>query len=186
METDNAIRLALENLPKGLPETFERILQRSEKTGSSPSYQRPILELLSVAQRPLTVDELREALSVHPGDTNWDPSRLLNNIMRILACCGSLVCIDEEELTLRLVHHSVKQYLLGGLIQTQNDRISNGNHSIAEKSAHDRMSGIIITYLNYVFDRQLVRGAVPDIMAGQVLTRLFTYRSSRQRPPTLL
>lgn len=26
METDNAIRLALENLPKGLPETFERIL----------------------------------------------------------------------------------------------------------------------------------------------------------------
>lgn len=172
METDNAIRLALENLPKGLPETFERILQRSEKTGSSPSYQRPILELLSVAQRPLTVDELREALSVLPGDTNWDPSRLLNNIMKVLACCGSLVCIDEEELTLRLVHHSVKQYLLGGLVQTQNDRIWNGNHSIAEKSAHDRMSGIIITYLNYsVFDRQLVRGGVPDIKAGQVLNQ---------------
>lgn len=170
METDHAIRLALENLPKGLPETFERILKRSEKTGSSPSYQRPILELLSVAQRPLTVDELREALSVLPGDTNWDPSRLLNNIMKILACCGSLVCIDEEELTLRLVHHSVKQYLLAGLVQTQNDRISNGNHSIAEKSAHDRMSGIIITYLNYS-DRQLVRGAVPDIMAGQVLNQ---------------
>lgn len=70
-----------------------------------------------MAQRPLTVDELREALSVLPVDRNCDPSRLLNHIMKVLACCGSLVCLDEEELTLRLVHHSVKQYLLGGLVQ---------------------------------------------------------------------
>ncbi|KAJ5676400.1 hypothetical protein N7536_012572 [Penicillium majusculum] len=34
------------------------------------------------------------------------------------------------------------------------------------------MSGIIITYLNYwVFDHQLVRGAIPDIKAGQVLNQ---------------
>ncbi|KAJ5156484.1 NACHT nucleoside triphosphatase [Penicillium capsulatum] len=155
MQTDKAIREALDDLPVGLSETFRRILQSSVKPGNS--YQRPILELITVAQRPLSLEELREALSVTPGNTNWDPSCTLNNIHRTLACCGSLVIIDEEQLTLSFVHHSVKQYLLGDF-QDPRDR------PITEVDGHKRMSEIIVTYLNYsAFDRQISTNVIPEM-----------------------
>lgn len=65
VKTDKDIREALGNLPKGLPETFSRILRQSAKQFGD-FYQTRILELVAVAYRPLTTDELREALSVNP------------------------------------------------------------------------------------------------------------------------
>ncbi|KAJ5499324.1 NACHT nucleoside triphosphatase [Penicillium expansum] len=169
METDEAICQALKDLPKGLSETFWRILQRSQKLGHS--YQRPILELVTVAQRPLTLDELREVLSVVPGDTKWNPTRLLNNIHSALACCGSLVIIDEEELTLRLVHHSVKQYLL-------TEFKDSASRSVTSVEAHARMSDIIVTYLNYSdYDRQLSKVVIPEIKSDETMNGII--RSTR-------
>ncbi|KAF4761640.1 hypothetical protein N7455_001641 [Penicillium solitum] len=169
METDEAISQALKDLPKGLSETFGRILQRSQRLGHS--YQKSILELVTVAQRPLTLEELREALSVAPGDTKWNPARLLNNIHSALACCGSLVIIDEEELTLRLVHHSAKQYLLAEF------KDSTGG-PIKSAEAHTRMSDIIVTYLNYPeFDRQLSKVVIPKIKTDETMNGII--RSTR-------
>jgi WD40 repeat protein len=118
MTTDDAILQALEDLPIGLSEVFSHILLRSEASGKP--YQRQILELLIMARRPLTIEELREALSVVPGDTIWDPARPLDDIFSILTCCGSLLIVDEEELTVRLVHHSVEQFLLSGFKDSNN------------------------------------------------------------------
>ncbi len=158
MKTDQAIRDALADLPKDLSETFSRILLRSEELGES--YQRRILELITVAHRPLTTEELREALSVVPGDAVWNPARLLNDIYSTLTCCGCLVTIDEEELTIRLVHHSVKQFLLSGFKDST-------NIAFTIDSAKRRMADIIITYLNYgVFETQLSTVVVPQIMTG--------------------
>ncbi|KAJ5616636.1 NACHT nucleoside triphosphatase [Penicillium hordei] len=169
METDEAISRALKDLPKGLSETFGRILQRSQRLGHS--YQKSILELVTVAQRPLTLEELREALSVAPGDTKWNPARLLNNIHSTLACCGSLVIIDEEELTLRLVHHSVKQYLL---LEFKDP--ASGPITIVD--AHARMSDIIVTYLSYSdYDRQLSKAIIPEIKTDETMNGIV--RSTR-------
>ncbi|KAH6696537.1 hypothetical protein BKA61DRAFT_448954, partial [Leptodontidium sp. MPI-SDFR-AT-0119] len=164
MKTDDAIRQALVDLPKDLSETFARILARSEVAGQP--YQRRILELVTVAQRPLQVDELREALSVVPGNTTWNPATLLNDIYSTLACCGSLVIVDEEELTVRLVHHSVKQFLLTGF---------NTSTSIAfmTAEAHRTMRDIIVTYLNYgIFETQLSTLVVPQIMTGSAPSKI--------------
>ncbi|KAH6874161.1 hypothetical protein B0T10DRAFT_587963, partial [Thelonectria olida] len=145
--TDEAIRLALKDLPKDLPETFSRILQRSGELGKH--CQTRIFELVAVAHRPLTTEELREALSVVPGDAVWNPARLPHDIYSVLACCGSLIAVDEEEPTVRLVHHSVKQFLLGGF------RHSTGAIFTVD-SANRTMREVIITYLNYdVFNTQL-------------------------------
>lgn len=151
-KTDEAIRKALADLPKDLPTTFSRILRKSGEL-SGTHYQTRILELVAVARRPLTTDELQEALSVVPGDLVWNPTRLLNDVYSVLACCGSLIAIDEEALTVRLVHHSVRQFLLdGGFLELEK----------AEKS----MGDIIFTYLNYgVFDTQVSRTVVPHIEA---------------------
>ena len=164
MRTDIAIRDALADLPKDLPETFSRILRRSE--GSAKPYQRPILELITIAHRPLTIEELREALSVVPGDAVWNPARLLNDVYSTLSCCGCLLTVDEEELTVRLVHHSVKQFLLNGFA----DSI---NISFTLNSAQRKMADIIVTYLSYgVFETQLSTLVAPQMMTGLVPSRI--------------
>jgi ankyrin repeat protein len=160
MRTDTAIRGALADLPKDLPETFSRILQRSEESGKP--YQRPILELVTIAHRPLTVEELREALGVVPGDAIWNPARLLNDVYSTLSCCGCLLTVDEEELTVRLVHHSVKQFLLNGFAAST-------NISFTLNSAQRKMADIIVTYLSYgIFETQLSTQVAPQMMTGLV------------------
>ncbi|OCK75162.1 hypothetical protein K432DRAFT_467098, partial [Lepidopterella palustris CBS 459.81] len=164
IRTDASIRDALANLPKDLPETFSRILQRSE--GSGKPYQRLIFELITTAYRPLTMKELREALSVVPGDAVWNPERLLNDVYSTLSCCGCLLTVDEEELTVRLVHHSVKQFLLNGFADSTNT-------SFTWSSAQRKMADIIVTYLSYgVFETQLSTQVAPQIRAGLMPSRI--------------
>ncbi|KAI1165995.1 hypothetical protein F5B18DRAFT_116374 [Nemania serpens] len=164
MKTDDSIRQGLADLPKDLSETFSRILRRSAVYGEP--YQRRILELVTVARRPLTTEELREALSVVPGDAIWNPARLLNDVFSTLACCGSLIIADEEELTVRFVHHSVKQFLLSSFRDSTNIAFTTNN-------AERKMADITITYLNYgVFETQLSTMVVPQIMAGPAPSRI--------------
>jgi ankyrin repeat protein len=159
MKTDEAIRDALADLPKDLSETFSRILRKLEQSEQpGQSYQTRILHLVSAASRPLTVDELREALSVIPGDTNWTPARLLNDVYSALACCGCLLSVDEEESTVRFIHHSVKQYLLNGFNNT------NSTGFTVEK-AQRTIADTVVTYLGFsVFGTELSRAKVPQVM----------------------
>lgn len=110
-QTDDSIGQALQNLPHDLSATFSRILMRS-RTRISNSYQQKILGHLLGAIRPLKLGELREALGIVVGDTTWNPERHVNNIYNVLACCGSLIVVAEEERTLHFIHQSVVQFLL--------------------------------------------------------------------------
>jgi hypothetical protein len=110
MKTDEEIRQSLENLPKDLPETFARILQRSGERNRSS--QRQILELVAVAYRALSTEELREALSVVPGDTTWRPSHQINDIISTLACCGGLVVVESTRMMNDFQQHSHTRTLL--------------------------------------------------------------------------
>ncbi|USP72976.1 Arp Ankyrin repeat protein [Curvularia clavata] len=162
-KTDHAIREALADLPKDLSGTFERILQKS---GTDLSLQTKTLQLVLVASRPLTTDELREALSVVPGDTTWDPSKLLHNVYSALACCGCLLTVDEEEFTIRVVHHSVKQYLCTGHGTTEHAKFS-------LKDARRKMADIVVTYLCYgVFGTELSRVNARPFMAQPLLSKI--------------
>ncbi|KAH8896099.1 hypothetical protein GQ53DRAFT_713812, partial [Thozetella sp. PMI_491] len=163
-KTDEAIRLALRDLPKDLPETFSRVLRRS--SGLGKQYQKTILKTIAIAYRPLTTEELREALSVFPGDAEWNEARLISDIHSVLACCGSLVAVDEEQSTVRLVHHSVKQYLLGEFEGASDPMFT-------ADSAHKTMAGIVVTYLSYsVFETQVSTTVVPEVRTRAVPTRV--------------
>ncbi|KAK4219149.1 ankyrin repeat-containing domain protein [Rhypophila decipiens] len=163
-KTDDAIRKALEDLPADLPETFNRIIQRSGEAGSE--YRIRIFKLIVAAFRPLTVDETREALSVVPGVTTWNPAHVINDVYSALACCGSLISIDEEALTVKLIHHSVRQFLLGQFSSSQAAFFN-------ADCAHQAMGEINITYLNYgVFDTSLSTTVIPDIAAGGSPSRI--------------
>jgi ankyrin repeat protein len=164
MKTDHAIREALADLPKSLSETFARILQKS---GSSDQLlQAKTLQLVLAAYRPLTTDELREALSVTPGDATWDPSRILNDVHSALACCGCLLTVDEEESTVRVIHHSIKQYILTGI-----DGVKYMRFSI--EKAQRMLANTVVTYLGYdVFGTALSSVKVRPIMAQSAPSRI--------------
>lgn len=159
-QSDEEVREALENLPKGLPDTFSRILEKSRSTGEK--YQKLTLQLCVAARRPLTLEELREALSVAPYDTEWDSARLINNIVSVLSFCGSLITVDEENLVVRFIHHSVKQYLLG--------RFNTVDQPIfSSEDANQTMGEVIVTYLSYnMFENALSTTVVPEMMAHNI------------------
>lgn len=162
--TDQAIKDALSDLPKDLPETFSRILHKSARSGRS--YQKRILQLVAAAFRPLKADELREALSVVPGDTVWTPSRILNNVRSALASCGCLLTVDEEETTVHFVHHSVKQFLLA-------DSNDSNNLAFSVEEAQRTMADIIVTYLSYgVFGTEISKTRVRPVMVQSAPSRI--------------
>ncbi|KAH6860628.1 hypothetical protein BKA58DRAFT_414063 [Alternaria rosae] len=149
MQTDHRIREVLTNLPQSLSQIYSQILQQAKCLDRA--LRSNIFKLLLAARRPLTLPEMREALSVTPGNTTWNSSKLLNSIYPALATCGCLVTVDEEEHTIRTVHPSVNQFLLQDSLTTKD--IVQGTIEDAQLL----MSSIIITYLGYgVFGTELV------------------------------
>jgi hypothetical protein len=163
LQTDAEIREALLHLPNDLSEIYRRLLQQQ---GLAKKYQKRIFELIIVAQQPLTTDELREALSVTPGDTTWTATKLINDVYSTLATCGCLVVIEEEELTLRFVHPSVQDFLL--LCYEGASEIG-----MTLEECNKTMSDVIVTYLSYgVFDTALSTFRVPNIEAGNAPSKI--------------
>lgn len=158
--TDEAIKQALRDLPPDLPTTYGRILDKSKvKTGHC--YQKQIIGCLLSALRPLKVGELREALGVVIGDTNWDPDKHVNNIHQTLTCCGSLVVILEEELTVHFIHQSVAQFFLRGAA------VSPNLHFELPKTSLE-LGEICVTYLSYgKFDQRISTHVVPQVSVGR-------------------
>lgn len=144
MITDGEIKEALSDLPQNLTQIYNRILDQPLQMGRS--YQTDIFKLVVAAKRPLTTDEMREALSVTPGDTVWDPSKLINNVHTALASCGCLIVVDEEEHTIRTVHPSVDMFLLARGFETHNHPV---DPKITMETAEKLMLSIITTYLSY-------------------------------------
>ncbi|KAL5360422.1 hypothetical protein BJX96DRAFT_184527 [Aspergillus floccosus] len=162
-QTDEAILRVLHDLPHDLSEVFRRALKNS--TSENSRYLRQIVKIVMAARRPLTIHEFREALSVIPGDTDWNPGLLINDIRTTLGCCGSLVIIDEEELTVRFAHHSIKLFFTE----------PHGDEPISFQDADDNMGAIISTYLNYgVFDTHVSRIVAPNIPASETASAVIS------------
>ncbi|KAL2822219.1 ankyrin repeat-containing domain protein [Aspergillus cavernicola] len=153
--TDADIRQAIQALPRDLSEVYSIILRKSR--GGDASYQMRIFELVAAACRPLTPEEMREALSINPGDKIWSPRHLVNDIYSTLACCGGLLIVDEEDLGIRMVHHSVIAFLLRRFEQFDLQRAKRG---IAE---------IIVTCVNYeAFSKEITPLRAPIIHGNSI------------------
>ncbi|MCJ1465075.1 hypothetical protein MMC07_003691 [Pseudocyphellaria aurata] len=169
-KTDETILATLKDLPKDLPETFDRILQKLQHSNvADPEYCRKIFDLMAAAQRPLTLEELCEAVSVVPGKIWWDASKLVNDMHRSLSdSCGSLVTVDEEHLTVHFTHHSVKQYLL-----TRPTESGTRNYFIDTKEADRYIGNVIVTYLNFEnFDPQLAMAETRMVRQARIQARI--------------
>jgi ankyrin repeat protein len=110
-----SIRDALEDLPETLDITYERILLRIERR--SREYAHRLLQCLTVAVRPLRVQQLSEVLAIRfdPGNTpeyheDW---RLEDAHEAVLSACSSLVAIIDVDGSpiVQFSHFSVKEFL---------------------------------------------------------------------------
>ncbi|KAL4792169.1 ankyrin repeat-containing domain protein [Aspergillus venezuelensis] len=150
--TDAHIRKAIADLPKDLSAIYRFILESSHR-----EYQVKVLGLVMSARRPLKTEEIRDALSVTPGQTTWNPRERLNDIEAILGCCGGLITVDEEDSSVRSIHPSVRTFLC--------------LHPELELFTPDRgermMGEVILTYLNYsYFAGKLSRQRSPQVLAS--------------------
>ena len=108
----------LEELPETLDETYERVLREINK--ANRDHARRLLQCLTVALRPLRVEELAEILAIdfdaptQGGIPQLNPKwRWSDQHQAVMSTCSSLIAIvdDGPSKVVQFSHFSVKEYL---------------------------------------------------------------------------
>ena len=188
-KSDEAILTTLKDLPRDLPETFERILRALDTSEfSDPNFCNRIFKIVHSARRPLTLEELQEAASVEPGDIFWKPEKSINDIAMSLRSCGSFLTIDSDEGTVHFAHMSVKQYLSQPSLPS-----STQHYRIDFDTAQLYMADIVVTYLSYKgkFDTQIIKQndpktSVPTDMVSPILANMMGHGKRHEMARTFL
>ncbi len=151
-KSDANIIAALDNLPRDLPQTYERILSGITETDDIDMCKRIFLWVAAV-KRPLTLEELREAIGIEPLQQNWDSSRFVNDMKQAIACCGNLIFVEEEQQAVHFTHYSAKQYLLSEAIGN-----SIRPYHIDLERSDAQVGAVCVTYLTFgIFSTQVAR-----------------------------
>ena len=115
-------------MPKSLDETYKRILKEINYANQEHAYR--LLQCLTVASRPLRIEELAEVLAVdfNPGgipklkkDWRWEDQEAA-----VLLACSSLVSVitDNGYRVVQFSHFSVKEYLISDRLANFTDEVS--------------------------------------------------------------
>jgi hypothetical protein len=103
-----------------------------------------IFRWVAIAKRPLTLDVLREAISIEIRQPYSKPERLIYGINQLISWCESLVHIDKELETMHFAHQTVYKFSIEGswappLTDFHVDRPDADHHA----------GEICVTYLNF-------------------------------------
>ena len=91
----NDVRQSLKELPRTLDKTYDRILENIPEDDRRDVYS--VIQMLAASCRPLTIDEVAEALAVDYENKTFDPinGRLMDKY-EILKFCSSLSPFRES------------------------------------------------------------------------------------------
>ena len=132
----------------GLGDAYGTTLERIKAQGEEKAkLAMATLTWICHSERPLQVDELCHALAVEIGEADLDPENV-PSIGTLLDCCQGLITVDAEATTVRLIHHTVQEYLCSrpSLFSTP--------HSILAETC--------LTYLNSQQVNNLTSHSLPD------------------------
>lgn len=159
--SDHDIREAIQDLPRDLTETFRRNLSKASPQDSKRIHVR-IFKFLVSARELLTAEQLRQAASVTIGQTIWNSDKEITSIHPVLRFCGSLVMVDEEDDTVRFIHHSARSFCL-------DETNSVTDWSFTQLEADQHMAETLVTYLSCnVFETRLSKAVAPKINAKEM------------------
>ncbi|KAL5585649.1 hypothetical protein FOVSG1_013341 [Fusarium oxysporum f. sp. vasinfectum] len=141
---DDDIRQSLRSLPKDLEETFSRILSRILSRQKKPELVQKVFRWVAVAKRPLTLDEIREAISISVGQPYLNTERRVREMSPIILWCENLLQVTEEKpQSLQFAHSSIRDFL------TRVDLPIQLSHFHVDLDVADHYAGeICITYLH--------------------------------------
>jgi ankyrin repeat protein len=131
----------LEELPETLDETYERVLREINK--ANREHARRLLQCLTVALRPLRVEELAEVLAIdfdapaHGGIPQLNPKwRWADHHQAVLSTCSSLIALvdDGPSKVVQFSHFSVKEYLTSDRLARSSGDVS--RYHIVLEPAH--------------------------------------------------
>ncbi|KAH9055793.1 ankyrin repeat-containing domain protein [Lactarius deliciosus] len=138
-----SLRRQLNELPRSLDETYERVLKEIESTNQG-RHARRLLQCLAVAIRPLRVEELAEVLAFDLDATKakiptfhaeW---RWEDQEQAVLSACSSLITIvggdSDDSRVVLFSHFSVKEYLTSDRLATTSGDVS--RYHIVSEPAH--------------------------------------------------
>ena len=155
----------MQELPESLDETYEQILKNINK--ATRVYAHRLLQCLTVATRPLRLEELAEVLAF---DFDKAPGRIpeLNADWRredqehaVLSTCSSLVTVihDDGERVVQFSHFSVKEFITSDRLAAAVADIS--FHHIALEPAHRILAqaclGVLLLLDDYSTQEDLVQ-----------------------------
>ncbi|KAM0153906.1 hypothetical protein ACHAQE_007445 [Botrytis cinerea] len=110
--TDRDRREALHKLPPDLPKSYERILDRVNRSSKeNQTLVRHTLLWVVYAEESLTIAQLLQALAVRPGDETFEKENM-TTLEELLNWCSSLIRRKSQSDELELAHFTVKEYLL--------------------------------------------------------------------------
>ena len=131
-----ALRLALENLPPELDETYNDALARiSSQDKEDTKLAHQVLGWITHAIRPLTMKQLQHALSVEPEQADLDEETSIDEELLISTCLG-LVTVDHTSKEVRLVHYTAQKYFEHRLLELIPDN-------------HLRIASTCLTYMSF-------------------------------------
>jgi ankyrin repeat protein len=135
------VRGILATLPETLDETYERVLREINKANRGHAHR--LLHCLTVAMRPLRVEELAEVLTVdfdaalQGGIPRLNPDwRWADQHQAVLSTCSSLIAIvdDGDSQVVQFSHFSVKEFLTSDRLARSSDDVS--RYHILLETAH--------------------------------------------------
>ncbi|KAK6334656.1 hypothetical protein TWF718_010104 [Orbilia javanica] len=144
--TEDALRDCLQALPRGLPETYDRILSNIEKHQDFRMATK-VFNWVLAAPKPLTVEELSEACAFEPGDKLYSDGRFATDDWKIIFNCNNLITIEQLDGKdfVHFAHSTVLDHL-----QRKN--------IVDNETANQDAACICLTYLSFQdFNRQIVQ-----------------------------
>jgi ankyrin repeat protein len=130
-----SIRRTLNQLPKSLDETYDRILKEIGLANRDHAHR--LLQCLTVAIRPLRLEELAEILALDFEEANGATPKLNKNWrwedrqQAVLSTCSSLITVIGDSRVIQFSHFSVKEFLTSDRLATSRGDISH-LHIMAE------------------------------------------------------
>ena len=164
----------LGELPKTLDDTYERILREIPSQNAGDTHR--LLQCLTVAVRPLRVEELAEVLAVDVitgrtptlnVDSRWEDQK-----QAILLACSSLVAVidDDGSQFVQYSHFSVKEFLTSDRFAASKGDVS--HYIIRLEPAHIVMAQAclaVLLRLDYHIDEESIKNfPLADYAASHV------------------
>jgi len=171
-----SVRRILAELRETLDGTYERILQEIPKSNRVHTHR--LLQCLTVAVRPLRVEELAEVLAVDFDATGGIPKlhedlRWEDQELAVLSACSSLIAVvwDDGSRVVQFSHFSVKEFLISDRLATSTIVAARDCHILLEPS-HTIMAQACLSVLLRL-DSNINKGSLKDLPLARYASQYF-------------